>query len=414
MGAPARAFLLDGLARRTRKVGAYLLRNMFRSLAEISLALNLPKKEVAVALTSLISLDVVKFVCIPSGTKYYVCDPLGRLADDPVYLKYLAQSSPDLPLNLAARLVVHRRICLPAEAPPGNTGEDTRSALNRMMQEGILRLPATAEPREGNAKRPRQIHGANGQEVELNLNTLRKKIMDKIVSCKVEAQFTKQTAHVLEAVRNCFPAPASFSSILQQSSKFLEINGTGIRAFPITTEKAVAEHLKYLVAYGAVSAAGERYQLNHTWCLKQIRAAALIEYCENYVTEDGGRLLPLLLAREYVEDKFIQRHSLMDASRAKKALFLLLSENIVQIQMVPKTPECLASKSFHLWRSSIDIASRGVRDNVVARIRDIHKNLFETDGDTCGLAEEEQMGREALVATLEHLYHIYFVVRDRD
>ncbi|TRY85596.1 hypothetical protein DNTS_010170 [Danionella cerebrum] len=140
----------------------------------------------------------------------------------------------------------------------------------------------------------------------------------------------------------------------------------------------------------------------------------------------SARIFRLLLRKRHLEQKQVEDFAMVPAKEAKEMLYTLLSENLVQLQEIPKTPDHAPSRTFYLYTVNqlptarlllqhcyktvgnlIERRQFETKENKQKsqRIEAILASLQATEADATQLAEVEEMITAPERQQLESLRH---------
>ncbi|NWR40411.1 RPC3 polymerase, partial [Tachuris rubrigastra] len=71
-----------------------------------------------------------------------------------------------------------------------------------------------------------------------------------------------------------------------------------------------------------------------------------------------ARIFRLLLRKKHLEQKQVEDFAMIPAKEAKDMLYRMLSENLVSLQEIPKTPDHAPSRTFYLYTVNVAAAAR--------------------------------------------------------
>ncbi|NXR67917.1 RPC3 polymerase, partial [Rhadina sibilatrix] len=71
-----------------------------------------------------------------------------------------------------------------------------------------------------------------------------------------------------------------------------------------------------------------------------------------------ARIFRLLLRKKHLEQKQVEDFAMIPAKEAKDMLYRMLSENLVSLQEIPKTPDHAPSRTFYLYTVNVMAAAR--------------------------------------------------------
>ncbi|KAI5184351.1 hypothetical protein NEHOM01_0096 [Nematocida homosporus] len=425
MSKSKRVFFLETFGEIAARVGYYLLEHRETSLIGLCGVLKLSKKEVAKALSLLIHFGIVGFNNFRGNmVRYYVQKDLSEMVNRPVYLDWAERTYGMA--GLALVMETSLKGVLRSEEVPVEYIEMYR----RLLVDGILVDKKVVDNSAGigtaglgigdglvkRAKVSEKQEEKSGEKEKRCLVLSKEKIKARIVAdlfeAEIERRFTKGTRVVFAVINNQHPVPATLRTVLQKLEGVeLGKDGCIIDGEKMEREEWVQEHLHYLKAFGVISGPFEKYSVNYDWFLQQIKIGLVTNYVQTVSGESVSTVLSMLLSRGYVEDRFVQKYTLMDASVCKKALFTLLTENIVVAQMVPRTPDCLPSKSFHFWRADPDKVLSSAHHIVYEKINHLYFEIEHSRESKYLLSRADYKHKqETLLGQLERLHTMYFVL----
>uniref|UniRef100_A0A8C7K2Y6 DNA-directed RNA polymerase III subunit RPC3 n=1 Tax=Oncorhynchus kisutch TaxID=8019 RepID=A0A8C7K2Y6_ONCKI len=83
--------------------------------------------------------------------------------------------------------------------------------------------------------------------------------------------------------------------------------------------------------------------------LANLARATLESVVQERFGSRSARIFRLLLRKRHLEQKQVEDFAMIPAKEAKDMLYTLLSENLVQLQEIPKTPDHAPSRTFYLY-----------------------------------------------------------------
>ncbi|KAI5188626.1 hypothetical protein NECID01_0239 [Nematocida sp. AWRm77] len=381
-------------------VGRHLQEHREKTLGALCKEIQHTKMEIAKALSVLIHFEVVGFTNTEGRFKYFVREEYFYLADCPVYLEYLNRVCEKTEAAILCEMLVKK------EVREKDVPEELRPQIKTLQSKGFI--ARIGKPKE--IKIPKTSADTEEEGLRVALEKVRQCIVNQLLEETIEKHFTRSTKVVFGIVKSMHPLSVPLKTIVQQIS-LLKIQDLEI-AGHTTLESAVNEHLQYLSGYGVLSSSFERYQANLSVCMSKLKVQCLQEYCDRYLEEKTSTVIAHLLSRRYIEDKFMQRHLLMDSAQCKKALFSLLREGLVSTQMVPRTAECMATKSFHFWHADESSVYSALQHKVWTRINACYLELRQCREKQGILTQSEYKHKtDSLYNALAHLHTIYFVIR---
>ncbi|XP_057690601.1 DNA-directed RNA polymerase III subunit RPC3 isoform X2 [Corythoichthys intestinalis] len=153
-----------------------------------------------------------------------------------------------------------------------------------------------------------------------------------------------------------------------------------------------------------VSKAGESgggmYSVNLQRALANLARATLESVVQERFGSRSARIFRLLLKKKHLEQKQVEDFAMIPAKEAKDMLYTLLSQNLVQLQEIPKTPDFAPSRTFYLYTVNQLSTSRMLLQNCFKTVANlIHRRLFETTNSKRLLEKSQRI--EAILASLQ-------------
>ncbi|XP_077576534.1 DNA-directed RNA polymerase III subunit RPC3 [Stigmatopora nigra] len=153
-----------------------------------------------------------------------------------------------------------------------------------------------------------------------------------------------------------------------------------------------------------VSKAGESgggmYSVNLQRALAKLARATLESVVQERFGSRSARIFRLLLKKKHLEQKQVEDFAMIPAKEAKDMLYTLLSQNLVQLQELPKTPDFAPSRTFYLYTVNQLSTSRMLLQICYKAMANlIHRRLFETSNSKRLLEKSQRI--EAILASLQ-------------
>ncbi|XP_062367698.1 DNA-directed RNA polymerase III subunit RPC3 isoform X2 [Cinclus cinclus] len=92
--------------------------------------------------------------------------------------------------------------------------------------------------------------------------------------------------------------------------------------------------------------------------LVSLATATLESIVEERFGSRCARIFRLLLRKKHLEQKQVEDFAMIPAKEAKDMLYRMLSENLVSLQEIPKTPDHAPSRTFYLYTVNVMAAAR--------------------------------------------------------
>ncbi|KAL7393402.1 hypothetical protein ABVT39_010316 [Epinephelus coioides] len=124
---------------------------------------------------------------------------------------------------------------------------------------------------------------------------------------------------------------------------------------------------------------GGMYVVNLHRALANLARATLESVVQERFGSRSARIFRLLLRKRHLEQKQVEDFAMIPAKEAKDMLYTLLSQNLVQLQEIPKTPDYAPSRTFYLYTVNQLPTARMLLQNCYKTVANlIERRLFET------------------------------------
>ncbi|XP_059196039.1 DNA-directed RNA polymerase III subunit RPC3 [Centropristis striata] len=145
---------------------------------------------------------------------------------------------------------------------------------------------------------------------------------------------------------------------------------------------------------------GGMYVVNLHRALANLARATLESVVQERFGSRSARIFRLLLRKRHLEQKQVEDFAMIPAKEAKDMLYTLLSENLVQLQEIPKTPDYAPSRTFYLYTVNQLPTARMLLQNCYKTIANlIERRLFESKESKRLLEKSQRI--EAILASLQ-------------
>ncbi|XP_070690726.1 DNA-directed RNA polymerase III subunit RPC3 [Pempheris klunzingeri] len=145
---------------------------------------------------------------------------------------------------------------------------------------------------------------------------------------------------------------------------------------------------------------GGMYVVNLHRALANLARATLESVVQERFGSRSARIFRLLLRKRHLEQKQVEDFAMIPAKEAKDMLYTLLSQNLVQLQEVPKTPDYAPSRTFYLYTVNQLPTARMLLQNCYKTVANlIERRLFETKESKRLLEKSQRI--EAILASLQ-------------
>ncbi|KAL6489578.1 hypothetical protein MHYP_G00033190 [Metynnis hypsauchen] len=145
---------------------------------------------------------------------------------------------------------------------------------------------------------------------------------------------------------------------------------------------------------------GGMYVVNLHRALANLARVTLESVVQERFGSRSARIFRLLLRKRHLEQKQVEDFAMIPAKEAKDMLYTLLSENLVQLQEIPKTPDYAPSRTFYLYTVNQLPTARLLLQNCYKAVGNlIERRLFETKENKRHLEKSQRI--EAILASLQ-------------
>ncbi|KAM6967861.1 DNA-directed RNA polymerase III subunit RPC3 [Aplochiton taeniatus] len=145
---------------------------------------------------------------------------------------------------------------------------------------------------------------------------------------------------------------------------------------------------------------GGMYVVNLHKALANLARATLESVVQERFGSRSARIFRLLLRKRHLEQKQVEDFAMIPAKEAKDMLYTLLSENLVQLQEIPKTPDHAPSRTFYLYTVSQLPTARLLLQHCYKTVANlIERRLFESKENKRLLEKSQRI--EAILASLQ-------------
>ncbi|XP_072572779.1 DNA-directed RNA polymerase III subunit RPC3 isoform X2 [Paramormyrops kingsleyae] len=134
--------------------------------------------------------------------------------------------------------------------------------------------------------------------------------------------------------------------------------------------------------------------------LTSLARATLESVVQERFGSRSARIFRLLLRKRHLEQKQVEDFAMIPAKEAKEMLYMLLSENLVQLQEIPKTPDHAPSRTFYLYTVNPLSTARMLLQHCYKTVANlIVRRLNETKENKRLLEKSQRI--EAILASLQ-------------
>ncbi|NXE99498.1 RPC3 polymerase, partial [Menura novaehollandiae] len=113
-----------------------------------------------------------------------------------------------------------------------------------------------------------------------------------------------------------------------------------------------------------------------------------------------ARIFRLLLRKKHLEQKQVEDFAMIPAKEAKDMLYRMLSENLVSLQEIPKTPDHAPSRTFYLYTVNVAAAARMLLHRCYKSVANLMERRQHEMRENKRLLEKSQRV-EAILASMQ-------------
>ncbi|XP_063032604.1 DNA-directed RNA polymerase III subunit RPC3-like isoform X1 [Melospiza melodia melodia] len=145
---------------------------------------------------------------------------------------------------------------------------------------------------------------------------------------------------------------------------------------------------------------GGTYTVNLHKALVSLATATLESIVEERFGSRCARIFRLLLRKKHLEQKQVEDFAMIPAKEAKDMLYRLLSENLVALQEIPKTPDHAPSRTFYLYTVNVMAAARMLLHRCYKSVANLMERRQHEMRENKRLLEKSQRV-EAILASMQ-------------
>ncbi|XP_059423533.1 DNA-directed RNA polymerase III subunit RPC3 [Carassius carassius] len=263
-----------------------------------------------------------------------------------------------------------------------------------------------AEPRAAKkAKTDNSERGDEGIYWQVNFQRFHLHFRDQAiinaVSCKLDQTSGEIVRTMLRMSEVTTSAHAAFTQALSANEIFRALPSSYNIARPILDQYLtllVDDPMEFVGKTG--DSGGGMYVVNLHRALANLARATLESVVQERFGSRSARIFRLLLRKRHLEQKQVEDFAMVPAKEAKDMLYTLLSENLVQLQEIPKTPDYAPSRTFYLYTVNQLPTARLLLQRCYKTIGNlIERRLYETKENKRLLEKSQRI--EAILASLQ-------------
>lgn len=259
-----------------------------------------------------------------------------------------------------------------------------------------------------NAKKPKmdsQTHGDEGICWQVNFERFHLHFRDQAIIGAVANKLDQTSSEIVRTMLRMSEVTTSPTAVCTKPLSANEI----FRSLPTNYNIArpiLDQYLTLLVddPMEFVGKSGESgggmYVVNLHRALANLARATLESVVQERFGSRSARIFRLLLRKRHLEQKQVEDFAMIPAKEAKDMLYTLLSQNLVQLQEIPKTPDYAPSRTFYLYTVNQLPTARMLLQNCYKTVGNlIDRRLFESKESKRLLEKSQRI--EAILASLQ-------------
>nr|XP_041577045.1 DNA-directed RNA polymerase III subunit RPC3 [Taeniopygia guttata]XP_041577046.1 DNA-directed RNA polymerase III subunit RPC3 [Taeniopygia guttata]XP_041577047.1 DNA-directed RNA polymerase III subunit RPC3 [Taeniopygia guttata]XP_041577048.1 DNA-directed RNA polymerase III subunit RPC3 [Taeniopygia guttata]XP_041577049.1 DNA-directed RNA polymerase III subunit RPC3 [Taeniopygia guttata]XP_041577050.1 DNA-directed RNA polymerase III subunit RPC3 [Taeniopygia guttata]XP_041577051.1 DNA-dire len=267
------------------------------------------------------------------------------------------------------------------------------------------------EEGEHRAKRQKQEGGSSepppddGIYWQVNLERFHQHFRDQALVSAVASRMDQTSSEVVRTMLRMSEVTTASGASHTQPLSSNEI----FRSLPAgyNISKAVLDQYLALLADDplefvgkAGDSGGGTYTVNLHKALVSLATATLESIVEERFGSRCARIFRLLLRKKHLEQKQVEDFAMIPAKEAKDMLYRMLSENLVALQEIPKTPDHAPSRTFYLYTVNVMAAARMLLHRCYQSVANLMERRHHEMRENKRLLEKSQRV-EAILASMQ-------------
>ncbi|XP_056142439.1 DNA-directed RNA polymerase III subunit RPC3 [Lampris incognitus] len=261
---------------------------------------------------------------------------------------------------------------------------------------------------QGTSKRAKldpQTHGDEGIYWQVNFERFHLHFRDQAIINAVASKLDQTSSEIVRTMLRMSevttPPSAACTQALSANEIFRSLPPNYSISRPILDQYLtllVDDPMEFVGKSG--DSGGGMYVVNLNRALTNLARATLESVVQERFGSRSARIFRLLLRKRHLEQKQVEDFAMIPAKEAKDMLYTLLSENLVQLQEIPKTPDHAPSRTFYLYTVNQLPTARMLLQNCYKTVANlIERRLFETKESKRLLEKSQRI--EAILASLQ-------------
>ncbi|CAL8247261.1 unnamed protein product [Lota lota] len=274
-------------------------------------------------------------------------------------------------------------------------GKRRRSGEDAVMDQGTTKK----------AKMDGQTHGDEGIYWQVNFERFHLHFRDQTIISAVASKLDQTSSEIVRTMLRMSEVTTTPSASCTQALSANEI----FRSLPANysiSRPILDQYLSLLVddpmefVGKTGDSGGGMYVVNLHRALTNLARATLESVVQERFGSRSARIFRLLLRKRHLEQKQVEDFAMIPAKEAKDMLYTLLSENLVLLQEIPKTPDHAPSRTFYLYTVNQLSTARMLLQHCYKTVANlIDRRLFQTKESKRLLEKSQRI--EAIMASLQ-------------
>ncbi|KAJ3597912.1 hypothetical protein NHX12_001428 [Muraenolepis orangiensis] len=250
-----------------------------------------------------------------------------------------------------------------------------------------------------------QTHGDEGIYWQVNFERFHLHFRDQTIIGAVASKLDQTSSEIVRTMLRMSevttPPSASCTQALSANEIFRSLPANYSISRPILDQYLtllVDDPMEFVGKSG--DSGGGMFSVNLHRALKYLARATLESVVQERFGSRSARIFRLLLRKHHLEQKQVEDFAMIPAKEAKEMLYTLLSENLVLLQEIPKTPDHAPSRTFYLYTVNQLGTARMLLQTCYKTVANlIARRLFETKESKRLLEKSQRI--EAIMASLQ-------------
>ncbi|KAM4690670.1 DNA-directed RNA polymerase III subunit RPC3 [Rhinophrynus dorsalis] len=254
-------------------------------------------------------------------------------------------------------------------------------------------------------KREAEVSGDDGIYWQANTERFHQHFRDQAIISAVSNKMDQTSSEIVRTMLRMSEVTTSSSAAFTQPLSSNEI----FRSLPTgyNINKQVLDQYLTLLADDPLEfvgrsgdSGGGMFVINLHKAVATLAAANLESIVQERFGSRCARIFRLLLRKRHLEQKQVEDFAMVPAKEAKDMLYKMLSENLVSLQEIPKTPDHAPSRTFYLYAVNTLPSARMLLQRCYKTVANlIERRQYETKESKRLLEKSQRI--EAIIASMQ-------------